>query len=203
MKGRYRNVASRAARPPATSGRRSWPFRPRRWRSSWPPKPLADYRLLLERLLRYKPHTLGKSEEKLLAMQTEMAEAAEPDLSPAERRRPEVRHGQEREGRAGRAEQRHVSARSCTRPSASVRKKAFHQYYAQFAAHENTLAATLGGLGPARRLLRPGAELPQRARGRRCFPTRCRLGRVRQPDRLGPSRTCRRCIATTTCGGGR
>ena len=39
-------------------------------------KPLAEFRLVLERLLRFKPHTLGKKEEKLLAMQTEMAEAA-------------------------------------------------------------------------------------------------------------------------------
>jgi len=33
---------------------------------------LAPHRLTLERLLRYKPHTLSKSEEKLLAMQSEM-----------------------------------------------------------------------------------------------------------------------------------
>ena len=33
----------------------------------------------------------------------------------------------------------------CTRPSVSVRKAAFHQYYDVFAAHENTLAATLSG----------------------------------------------------------
>ena len=38
-----------------------------------------------------------------------------------------------------------VLGASCTRPSASVRKTAFHQYYGQFAAHENTLAATLAG----------------------------------------------------------
>ena len=37
---------------------------------------LAPYRLLLERILRYKPHTLGRKEERLLAMQTEMAQAA-------------------------------------------------------------------------------------------------------------------------------
>ena len=37
---------------------------------------LAPYRLLLQRVLRHKPHTLGKKEEKLLAMQSEMAEAA-------------------------------------------------------------------------------------------------------------------------------
>ena len=40
-------------------------------------------------------------------------------------------------------------------PSRSVRKKAFHQYYKQFVAHENTLAATLSGSIAARRVLRP------------------------------------------------
>ena len=51
-----------AARPrrPATSARRSWPFRPRPMKQFLAAKALAPYRLLLERLLRYKPHTLGK-----------------------------------------------------------------------------------------------------------------------------------------------
>ncbi len=71
----------------------------------------------------------------------------------------------EREGRDGRTEPLLVLGRSCIRPSGSVRKKAFHQYYAQFAGHENTLAATLSRFDPARRLLRPGAQLLERARG--------------------------------------
>ncbi len=37
---------------------------------------LADYKLTLEQMLRYKPHTLGSSEEKLLAMQAEMSETS-------------------------------------------------------------------------------------------------------------------------------
>ncbi|HMP80716.1 MAG TPA: oligoendopeptidase F, partial [Pirellulaceae bacterium] len=36
---------------------------------------LADFRLRLERMLRYKPHTLSQGEERLLAMQSEMAQA--------------------------------------------------------------------------------------------------------------------------------
>ena len=36
---------------------------------------LAPYRLLLERLVRYRPHTLTSREEELLAMQGEMAGA--------------------------------------------------------------------------------------------------------------------------------
>ena len=39
-------------------------------------KEMALFRLLIERLLRFKPYTLGKKEEELLAMQGEMAEAA-------------------------------------------------------------------------------------------------------------------------------
>ena len=37
---------------------------------------LAPHRLRLTCILRYRPHTLGEKEEKLLAMQTEMAQAA-------------------------------------------------------------------------------------------------------------------------------
>ena len=38
---------------------------------------LAPYKLLLTRILRFKPHTFSDKEEKLLATQTEMAQAAE------------------------------------------------------------------------------------------------------------------------------
>ena len=37
---------------------------------------LRPYRLLLERVVRLKPHTLSRKEERLLAMQTEMARTA-------------------------------------------------------------------------------------------------------------------------------
>ena len=57
---------------------------------------LAPYKLLLTRIVRFKPHTLGEKEEKLLAMQTEMAEAAGQNLPPTQRHRHEVRHRQER-----------------------------------------------------------------------------------------------------------
>ena len=63
-------------------------------------------------------------EEKLLAMQSEMADAAEPGLPPADRRRPEVRHDQERTRRAGRAEQRLVLVvPALARPRASASRR--------------------------------------------------------------------------------
>ena len=61
---------------------------------------LAPHRLTLERLLRYKPHTLGPGEEKLLAMQSRNGGDGEPRLPPVERRRSEIRHDQERERRS-------------------------------------------------------------------------------------------------------
>ena len=36
-------------------------------------KELAPFQLLIERIVRYKPHTLTNREEELLAMQAEMA----------------------------------------------------------------------------------------------------------------------------------
>ena len=78
-------------------------------------------------------------------MQAEMAETANQVFRQLDRRRPEVRHGARTKKASGRTEQRHVLSRSCTRPSAACRKAAFHQYYAQFKGHENTLAAALAG----------------------------------------------------------
>ena len=40
-------------------------------------KVLAEYKLLLDKSWRYRPHTLTKGEEKLLAMQPEMSEASQ------------------------------------------------------------------------------------------------------------------------------
>ena len=77
------------------------------------------------------------------------------------------------------------SCSCCISPQRNVRKTAFHQYYEQFAGHENTLAATLAGSIQQGRLLRQGPRLRQCARSRRCFPTTCRVG-LRQPDRRRP-----------------
>ncbi len=107
-------------------------------------KPLAPYRLSLERLVRYKPHTLGQGEEKLLAMQSEMAGAAGQafrQLTDAD-----MKFGVLRNERGESVELSHSSfAVFLHSPKRSVRRAAFDQYYAQFAAHENALAATLAG----------------------------------------------------------
>jgi oligoendopeptidase F len=103
-------------------------------------KPLQRFKLQLERLLRYKPHTLGQGEEKLLAMQSEMAGAAGRvfrQLTDAD-----LKFGMCRNEKGELVELSHATFSSFLRsPSRAVRKRAFHQYYDQFKAHENSLAA--------------------------------------------------------------
>ncbi len=105
---------------------------------------ISLYRLQLERLLRYRSHTLGESEERLLAMQGEMAAAAGDafrKLNDADLRFGKV---DDHEGRS--IELSHATfGQLLISPDRSVRQKAFHQYYEQFANHENTFTATLGG----------------------------------------------------------
>jgi oligoendopeptidase F len=103
-------------------------------------RPLRRFRLQLERLIRYKPHTLSRGEEKLLAMQHEMAGAAGRvfrQLTDAD-----LKFGMCRNEKGELAELSHATFSSFLRsPSRAVRRRAFHQYYDQYRLHENSLAA--------------------------------------------------------------
>jgi oligoendopeptidase F len=103
-------------------------------------RPLRRFKLQLERLIRYKPHTLSPGEEKLLAMQHEMAGAAKRvfrQLIDAD-----LKFGTCRNEKGESIELSHATFSSFLRsPSRAVRRRAFHQYYEQFQRHENSLAA--------------------------------------------------------------
>ncbi|TWT80991.1 Oligoendopeptidase F, plasmid [Planctomycetes bacterium CA13] len=105
---------------------------------------IAPYRLQLQRLVRYRPHTLSDNEERLLAMQGEMASAAGNafrQLNDAD-----LRFGEIEDHTGRKIELSHATfGQFLISPDRDVRGKAFHQYYEQFSQHENTLAATLGG----------------------------------------------------------
>ncbi len=102
------------------------------------------YRLQLERVLRFRPHTLSDREERLLAMQGEMAAGvgnAFRQLNDAD-----LKFGQIADHQGRSIELSHSTfGQLLISPSRDVRTAAFGQYYEQFANHENTLAATLGG----------------------------------------------------------
>lgn len=107
-------------------------------------KEMQPYKLVLQRILRYKPHTLTEREEQILAMQGEMASAAGKafrQLLDADLKFGIVKNEK--------GEQVELSNSTFSKflisPERAVRKNAFHTYYKQFVAHENTLAATLSG----------------------------------------------------------
>ncbi|QEL17353.1 oligoendopeptidase F [Limnoglobus roseus] len=144
MKARYVGIASRAAEAGSF-------FRPeilglpdeklQEYINS--PK-LVAYKLLLERLIRYKPHTLLAGEERLLAMQMEIHGTPRnvfDQLTDAD-----IQFGPIEVAPGETIELSHSSFMVCLEnPNREVRKKAFHQFYAQFQAHANTLTATLAG----------------------------------------------------------
>jgi oligoendopeptidase F len=144
MIGRYRNVASRAGQAASYIRPEIMAIPAKTMATFMAAKPLTEFRLALEQLLRYKPHTLGKIEEKLLAMQSEMSEASNQifrQLTDAD-----LKWGAIKNERGELVELSNSSFSSFLQsPERGVRKKAFHQYYTQFSAHENTLAATLAG----------------------------------------------------------
>jgi len=144
LKARYLGAAAKAAE----AG--SW-FRPELL--AIPDATMADYladatlvphKLTLERLLRFKPHTLGEKEERLLALQIESAQTAHnvfEQLNDADLKFGII------EIEPGRTMPlSHGSYMLCLEHhNREVRKTAFHQYYAGYAQHANTFAAALSG----------------------------------------------------------
>ncbi|NMC19482.1 MAG: oligoendopeptidase F, partial [Thermogutta sp.] len=105
---------------------------------------LQPYHLFLERLLRYRPHTLSPAEERLLAMQTEMLEA--PKQVFRQLNDTELEFGTVRNERNEPVPLTHGNYLSLLEsPHREVRREAFHRYYAQYDKHKRTLAAALGG----------------------------------------------------------
>ncbi|HEY1786114.1 MAG TPA: oligoendopeptidase F [Pirellulales bacterium] len=143
MLGRYRHAASQAAQAASFIRPEIMAIKSAVMDKFLASKELAEFRLLVERMLRYKPHTLSRSGEKLLAMQSEMAEASSQifrQLSDAD-----LKWGLVKNERGEWVELSNASLSAFLHsPKRSVRKQAFHKFYQQYSAHQNTLAATLG-----------------------------------------------------------
>lgn len=105
---------------------------------------ISEFQLILERIARYRPHTLSDAEERLLAMQGEMAQTAGKafrQLTDAD-----LKFGSVENEKGELIELTNATfSQLLISPDRDVRKRAFHQYYEQFQGHENTLAATLAG----------------------------------------------------------
>ncbi len=142
MQGRYLHAASQAAEAASYIRPEILAIPAAKMKQFLADACLDRYRLLLERLLRFKPHTLGKKEEHLLAMQTEMSQAAAQifrQLTDAD-----LKFGPIRNDKGRLIELSHATFSTLLHsPQRSVRKAAFHQYYRVFAGHQHALAASL------------------------------------------------------------
>jgi oligoendopeptidase F len=144
MNGRFAHVAAQAAEASSWIRPELMAIPPKTIATFLKSKELAKWKLALERTLRYRPHTLGKKEENLLAMQGPMSEASNQifrQLNDAD-----LKWGLVKNEKGQRVELGHSSFSAFLHsPKHSVRKEAFHQYYTQFDAHKNTIAASLNG----------------------------------------------------------
>src|SRR3954454_22364148 len=144
MKGRYQHVATKAAEASSFIRPELMTLPPERLEEFQRSPELEEWKLALERILRYRPHTLSSREEHLLAMQGQMSEASNQifrQLNDAD-----LKWGMIRDERGEKVELGHSSfSKFLHSPSRKVRKEAFHAYYVQYDAHKNTIAAALDG----------------------------------------------------------
>jgi oligoendopeptidase F len=144
MKSRFQNLAVRANQAASYMSPEMLAIEPEMMDALVADPLLEPFRLQLERLLRQRPHTLSDREERLLAMQGEMASAA----GNAFRQLNDVdlRFGSLEDADGNEQELSHASfIQFLNSPARKVRRDAFFQYYKEFGEHENTLAATLAG----------------------------------------------------------
>ena len=103
---------------------------------------LQEHRFQLQKLARYRPHILSESEERLLAMQGEVAGSASNifgQLNDAD-----MTFGIVKDETGTNVELTQSSFRSLLEsPRRAVRKDAFTKFYKEYSDHGNTLAATL------------------------------------------------------------
>ena len=144
MMGRFQHAASEASQAASYIRPEILAIPSTKFKKMLASKELKPYQLMLDRLVRYKPHTLSDSEERLLAMQSQMADTSShtfDQLTDAD-----LKFGMIKNEQGETIELSHSSFSALLHsPKRAVRKAAFHQYYEVFQAHENTLAATLSG----------------------------------------------------------
>ena len=144
MMGRFRHAATRASELASFIRPEILSIPTAKMKRFLADEPLKPHRLTLDRILRYKPHTLSPAEEKLLAMQGQMSETSNQVFR--QLNDSDLKFGFIKDEKGKKAE---LSTATFSvflhSPKRSVRKAAFHQFYEEYSAHENTLAATLAG----------------------------------------------------------
>jgi len=104
---------------------------------------LAEYRVMLEKILRFRPHVLSEAEEKLLAMQAEANQTAYKTFSALTNVDMSFGAIPTEKGDLPLTQSSFISF--LMSPERSTREKAYFQFYSGFDGHKNTLAALYAG----------------------------------------------------------
>ena len=104
---------------------------------------LEEFRISLNKLIRYKPHILSEKEETLLAQQAEFAQTARKAFSALTNA--DMDFGTLKSRGVEKPLTNSTFAMFLQDPDREVRKNAFFQFYKQFEGHKNTLCELYGG----------------------------------------------------------
>jgi oligoendopeptidase F len=144
MVGRFQNLMSRAAEAASFLRPEILAIDAARMEDYLKDPALSHFRLSLERLLRFRPHTLSKREEEMLAMQSEMAQTARATFD--QLTNSDMKFGTIKDASGSEIELSNSTfIKLLMSASREVRESTFKQYYQEYAAHENSLAALLNG----------------------------------------------------------
>ncbi len=103
---------------------------------------LREYRFYLQKILRYKAHTLSEKIEQILAMSREVTRAASEVFGQLDN--VDLHFGILVDATGTEIEMSHGNFTTfLMNPDRRIRKQAFHQFYAAYEAHKHTLAAAL------------------------------------------------------------
>lgn len=140
MRGRYSMVSAKASEAAAWIRPELLSIAPARLKAMLASPLLKEWKLAIQRIVRYRPHTLDLAGEKILAMQGPMSEASNQvfrQLDDAD-----LKWGNVENERGEKVEVSHSTFSSLLRsPKRQVRQAAFTEYYRQYDAHKNTIAA--------------------------------------------------------------
>ena len=103
---------------------------------------LKPYQRMLREIVRYKPHTLSKDEEQLLAAGAEVFGSSEKIFS--QLNNADLAFGTLRVDGEDKTLSHGTYTLFLKHPNREVRRAAFEQYYGVFDAHKHTISATLG-----------------------------------------------------------
>jgi oligoendopeptidase F len=104
---------------------------------------LADYRIMLERIIRFKPHVLSQTEEKILALEQESAQTAQKSFSSLTD--VDMEFGFIHVGDKKRPISQSSYSSLLQNRDRDIRKKVYKKFYKNFDAHKNTLSSLYAG----------------------------------------------------------